>query len=89
MYRKPIGTLVAVALYLGMASLCPGAIEPVTSVTCDNPDGAIPYNLLSITVGRYTVGVDDLRRALALAIGPQAIADVDQSAGGELLRATA
>ena len=61
MYRKPIGTLVAVALYLGMASLCPGAIEPVTSVTCDKPDGAIPYNLLSITVGRYTVGVDDLR----------------------------
>ena len=40
--------------------MCSAAIVPITSVTCDHPTGTPPYNLLSITVGSYTVTADRL-----------------------------
>ena len=42
---------------------------------------------LAFDIARETpVGVEDLRRALAMAIGPRAVEDLDHTAGGELLR---
>jgi hypothetical protein len=40
--------------------VCSATIVPITSVTCDHPTGTPPYNLLSITVGNYTVTADRL-----------------------------
>jgi hypothetical protein len=48
---------------LALATTAPmgsAAIVPITSVTCDHPTGTPPYNLLSITVGNYTVTADRL-----------------------------
>jgi len=42
---------------------------------------------MAFDIARETpVGVEDLRRALAMAIGPRAVEDLDHTAGGELLR---
>ena len=58
---KKLAYFVAFVLVTALStSLCSAAIEPVTSVTADNPDSTIPYNLLSITVGDYTVNADYL-----------------------------
>jgi hypothetical protein len=40
--------------------VCSAAVVPITAVTCDHPTGTPPYNLLSITVGNYTVTADRL-----------------------------
>ena len=45
---------------MAAASVCSAAVEPVTSITTDNPPGSPPYNLLSVTVGDYTVQADRL-----------------------------
>ena len=37
------------------ASPCSATLGPVDSVATDNPAGSPPYNILSITVGNYTV----------------------------------
>jgi len=47
-------------IWLMAVSLCSAAIGPITSVTCDHPNGTAPYNLLSITVGSYTVTAERL-----------------------------
>ena len=60
MCKKIINVIAFLLLPALMTSLCSAAIEPITSVTTDNPDGTIPYNLLSITVGDYTVNADRL-----------------------------
>ncbi|UCC99363.1 MAG: discoidin domain-containing protein, partial [Phycisphaerales bacterium] len=51
--------LVVLAL-AGAAPVCSAAVGPVTSITTDNPPGSPPYNILSITVGSYTVTADQL-----------------------------
>lgn len=60
MFRKMIqrvGYALAVTL---AAPLCHAAVGPITSVTTDNPDGTIPYNLLTLTVGDVTLSVEQL-----------------------------
>ncbi|MCH7556751.1 MAG: hypothetical protein IIB56_04750, partial [Planctomycetes bacterium] len=58
---KKLIYLVSFVLVPALAtSLCSATVAPVTSVTTDNPPGSPPYNLLSITVGSYTVDVSRL-----------------------------
>ncbi len=52
-------TAVIIALTLSVP-VCSAAIGPVTRITTDNPPGSPPYNILSITVGSYTVTADRL-----------------------------
>lgn len=60
MFKKCL-YLISFVFVLGvMAPFCLATIGPITSVMADNPDGTIPYNLLSITVGDYTVNADYL-----------------------------
>ena len=51
---------VSVSVLAVSASLCSATIGPIDSVATDNPPGSPPYNILSITVGNYTVNVDQL-----------------------------
>ncbi|MFB0525023.1 MAG: DUF4457 domain-containing protein [Phycisphaerae bacterium] len=58
---KKLIYLVSFVLVLAVAvPLCSAAIGPITSITTDNPTGSPPYNILSITVGSYTVTADRL-----------------------------
>ena len=52
--------VLAVLVLAVSASLCSATVGPIDSITTDNPPGSPPYNLLSITVGNYTVNVDQL-----------------------------
>jgi len=45
---------------LAVVSISSAAVEPITSITTDNPPGSPPYNLLSVTIGDYTVTADRL-----------------------------
>ncbi|MHC4446140.1 MAG: hypothetical protein ACYTA5_26400, partial [Planctomycetota bacterium] len=60
MFKKSLFLMSSVLLLAVAVPLCSAAIGPVTSVTTDNPPGTPPYNLLSITVGGYTVPVSGL-----------------------------
>jgi len=61
MCRKLIWPKGLVILALAAAApICSAAVGPVTGITTDNPPGSPPYNILSITVGSYTVTVDRL-----------------------------
>ena len=48
----------SVVVLMAVVSICFGAIEPITSITTDNPPGSPPYNILSVTIGDYTVQAD-------------------------------
>jgi hypothetical protein len=62
-----------------LASLGSAAVLPITSVKVDHPDGTPPYNLLSITVGGYTVTVESLKTGTTVGQADQggAVADMD------------
>ena len=61
MCRKLYHLTGSLVLVLAMAvPICSAAVGPITSITTDNPDGSPPYNILSITVGSYTVAADQL-----------------------------
>ncbi len=61
MCRRLICLIGLVVLVLAVAApICSAAVGPITSVTTDNPTGSPPYNILSITVGNYTVTADRL-----------------------------
>jgi len=60
MYRKLIYLIPIVLLLAVAVPLCSATIGPITSITTDNPPGSPPYNILSITVGDYTVAADQL-----------------------------
>jgi len=58
---KKLTYIISFVLVLAVAvPLCSAAIGPVTSITTDNPPGSPPYNILSITVGSYTVTAGQL-----------------------------
>jgi len=60
MFKKLVYLAFIALVIAATGSPCPATIAPVTRVTTDNPSGTIPYNLLSITVGNYTVTADRL-----------------------------
>ena len=57
--RSPLKVLAVLVLAVSV-SPCSATIGPVDSVATDNPAGSPPYNILSITVGNYTVTADQL-----------------------------
>ena len=70
MCKRFINVIAFLLLPALTASMCSAAIESITSVTTDNPDGTIPYNLLSITRrvilwGRWSAALS-LSRSLVL-----------------------
>ncbi|MHC4508833.1 MAG: discoidin domain-containing protein, partial [Planctomycetota bacterium] len=56
MCKKLIYLATVVVVIAATGPLCWATVGPVTSVTTDNPPGSPPYNILSITVGSYTIG---------------------------------
>ena len=68
-----------VVVVLMAASVCPAAVLPITSVKVDHPDGTPPYNLLSVTVGGYTVTVESLKTGTTVGVADQggAVSDMD------------
>jgi hypothetical protein len=78
---KTYGSLkrLMVVVLLSAASLGSAAVLPITSVNVDHPDGTPPYNLLSITVGNYTVTVESLKTGTTVGVADQggAVSDMD------------
>jgi hypothetical protein len=60
MSGKLISTIAFVLAMTLLAPLCSATVAPVTGVTTDNPPGSPPYNLLTVTVGNYTLDVSQL-----------------------------
>jgi len=60
MFRKFFSTTPFILTLTLLVPVCSAAVGPITSITTDNPPGSPPYNILSITVGSYTVTADRL-----------------------------
>ncbi|UCE49397.1 MAG: hypothetical protein JSW47_04485, partial [Phycisphaerales bacterium] len=60
MSRKVIYLASVILVLIISASQCWGVVGPVTAIETSNPPGSPPYNVLSITVGSYTVAADRL-----------------------------
>ena len=61
MFKKLFSLTGLLVLVLAIAvPTSSAAVGPISGITADNPNGSPPYNILSITVGNYTVTVDRL-----------------------------